>query len=70
LKQKKWELKKENKLEKNNKDFSKIKNILKTEKKLANSEAVEKIMNELKLPFVKNYLVTSEKQAEEVFNKI
>jgi len=70
LKQKKWELKKENKLEKNNKDFSKIKNILKTEKKLANSEAVEKIMDELKLPFVKNYLVTSEKQAEEVFNKI
>jgi len=27
-------------------------------------------MDELKLPFVKNHLVTNEKEAEEIFDKI
>jgi hypothetical protein len=51
-------------------NYNNIRNILSSEKKLAGSEAVEKIMDELKLPFVKNYLVKSEKQAEEIFEKI
>jgi len=48
----------------------KINSILKTQWKMCDSVWVEKIMDELELPFVKNYLVKSEKQAEEIFEKI
>ncbi len=75
LKQKKWEknpnplsgAKKEKSLIR---DLGFLKNILKSENKLAGSEATEKIMQELELPFVKNYLVKSEKEAEKIFEKI
>ncbi len=55
-------------LEKNNIDN--INNILETQGKMCDSVWVEKIMDELELPFVKNYLVKSEKEAEEIFDII
>ena len=71
LKQKRWEEKSEN----NSRiqlisDFSEVKNILKTEKKLAWPKSVEQICEVLDLPNIKNYLVKSEKEAEEIFDKI
>ena len=50
--------------------INKINSILETQWKMCDSVWVEKIMDELELPFVKNYLVKSEKQAEDVFEKI
>jgi len=51
-------------------DLGFIKNILSSEKKLAWAESIEKIMEELDLPFVKNYLVKSEEEAMKIFEKI
>ncbi len=47
-----------------------INKILENQWKMCDSNWVEKILEILDLPFVKNYLVKSEKEAEKVFEKI
>ncbi len=48
----------------------KIESILSYQGKMCDSVWLEKIMDELELPFIKNYLVINEKQAEEIYEKI
>ncbi|MDQ7023235.1 MAG: acetate--CoA ligase family protein [Candidatus Gracilibacteria bacterium] len=48
----------------------KINKILEKEEKMCSSKNLGKVMEVLDLPFVKNYLVKSEKQSEEIFEKI
>ncbi len=50
--------------------IEKINSILETQWKMCDSIWVEKIMDELELPLVKNYLVKNKKDAEEIFDKI
>jgi len=74
LKQKKWENKQEfEKIIYNTisiENILNIKKIILEEKKLISSIWLWKIMNNLDLPFVKNYLVKSEKESEKIYEKI
>ncbi len=50
--------------------INKINYILEKQGKMCDSVWIEKITDELDLPLVKNYLVKSKKEAEEIFDKI
>ncbi len=50
--------------------IEKINKILENQWKMCDSAWVEEILKTLDLPFVKNYLVTNEKEAEKIFEKI